>query len=123
MTSCAPTLSSVNPDGAKRIAQAAFKPITWSAKDTAPTVRQIKVHNEVGVELGLWKAPKKKSVGWFRRTVKPKPVAPKSVVQQPDPDVWPPLAPPNIDEPRSAEPPAPPSPSPKPAKKKHWWNK
>lgn len=57
-TSCAPTLSSgVNPEGAKRIAQAAFKPISWSKKDTVPTVRQIKVHNEVGVKLGLWKYP------------------------------------------------------------------
>lgn len=67
MASCAPTLSSVNPEGAKRIAQAAFKPITWSKKDTAPTVRQIKAHNEVGVQLGLWKYPPSKKQSLFRR--------------------------------------------------------
>lgn len=57
MTSCAPTLGSVTSEGALHIGQAAFRPITWSLNDTVVTIRQIKVHNEVGVELGLWKKP------------------------------------------------------------------
>jgi hypothetical protein len=102
----------VNPDGAKRIAQAAFRPITWSPKDTAPTVRQIKVHNEVGVELGLWKAPKKKG-SWLRRPAKPKVAqAPKPIIVE-DPEVWPPI--PNVD--KTSPPPVSVT---KPVKK-HWW--
>lgn len=57
---CAPTLSSVNPEGAKRIAQAAFKPITWSKRDTGQTIREVKIHNQVGIALGLWKYPPKR---------------------------------------------------------------
>lgn len=35
---------------------AAFRPITYSsAKDTAETVRQIRVHNATGRKLKLWK--------------------------------------------------------------------
>jgi hypothetical protein len=82
LTSCAPTLSSATSEGAIRIGGAAFKPITWSEKDTKITVRQIKVHNEVGVQLGLWKRPpirpkviKKKPVAVYVPTVKPEPVA------------------------------------------------
>ena len=61
MPSCAPTLSSVTSEGVVRIGREAFKPITWSARDTSVTVRQIKVHNEVGVELGLWDPPAKRA--------------------------------------------------------------
>ena len=60
-------LGGVNSEGARRIEQAAFRPISWSKQDTAPTVQQIKVHNEVGVELGLWKAPTKARPSIYHR--------------------------------------------------------
>jgi hypothetical protein len=34
----------------------AFKPISWSRKDTRPTVRQIVGHNAVGKKLCDWSA-------------------------------------------------------------------
>lgn len=51
----------------KGIAVAAFRPITWSVKDTKQTIAEIKIHNEVGTKLGFWEAPPTKAVrGWAK---------------------------------------------------------
>lgn len=51
----------------KGIAVAAFRPITWSTKDTKQTIAEIKIHNEVGTKLGFWEAPPTKAVrGWAK---------------------------------------------------------
>jgi hypothetical protein len=53
-SSCATmTGSSVTTD-ATRVACQSFDPITWSAKDTAVTVAQVKEHNAVGKALCGW---------------------------------------------------------------------
>lgn len=40
--------------GDRSVACETFKPITWSAKDTKPTVRQIVGHNAAGRGVGCW---------------------------------------------------------------------
>lgn len=50
------TTSTTGTYGSKPSMAAAFRPITYSSKkDTAETVRQIRVHNATGRKLHLWK--------------------------------------------------------------------
>lgn len=52
--SCATTtVSSVKTDATK-VACQSFEPISWSAKDTAMTVAQVKEHNAAGKALCGW---------------------------------------------------------------------
>lgn len=52
LASCATmTASSVPTD---RVACGSFEPIYWSAKDTAPTVAQVKEHNAAGKAICGW---------------------------------------------------------------------
>lgn len=49
---CATTTTATNRDAQC----AAWRAITYSQKhDTAPTVKQVRVHNQVGRNLGCWK--------------------------------------------------------------------
>lgn len=47
---CQTTASSGSPESACH----AFEPITWSDKDTRPTVRQVVAHNAVGKAVCGW---------------------------------------------------------------------
>lgn len=47
------TVSSA-PTSTTKVACQAFAPITWSGKDTAITVEQVKEHNAAGKELCGW---------------------------------------------------------------------
>jgi hypothetical protein len=51
LTACQTTGS-----GVRSVACETFAPITWSAKDTRPTIRQIVGHNAVGVKLCNWRS-------------------------------------------------------------------
>jgi hypothetical protein len=54
LPACATTGSTATTDTAARCA--AWRAITYSAsKDTQPTVKQIRVHNETGRRLGCWR--------------------------------------------------------------------
>jgi hypothetical protein len=41
--------------GVRSVACETFGPISWSEKDTRPTIRQIVGHNAVGVKLCSWR--------------------------------------------------------------------
>lgn len=113
LTSCATTPSSV--EGNETVARAAFRPITWSRKDTLPTIAQIRVHNEVGVELGLWEPPPlppKPKKKLFHRTPALPPVPPA-------------VAPTAVPLPTALNPPPEIEivPLPPPAQRRHWWQR
>ena len=90
------------------IATAAFRPISWSTKDTRQTVAEIKIHNAVGEKLGFWTAPPGKAVrGWARVKAKVKHWPNKkatAVAPAPVPQPAPPMA--SAPVPATLEPPA-----------------